>query len=155
MAKKTAKKSTKKTTPNKGASVLVRKLSVKTVYGKVSRALTESVHVMRAYGVATGTMAGETDNGEWTALLGKFKAINPKTGVESMSTKLFMPDVAQEIIVATLQNGAEAVEFALDIYADPDESSTTGYTYSAVPLTEDGADDALDRLAGALPALTQ
>ena len=138
---------------------LVKKLSVKSVVGDVKKMVAagdikKSTPVMRAYGKATGIQTGTSDNGDWVAFKGEFKGINLLTGEEYGSGKLFMPDVASDLLEGMLVGEeVNGVEFGFDLLVKPDASSATGYVYEAEPLIKPAQDDTLSRLAADLPAL--
>jgi len=138
---------------------LIKKISVKTVCGNIKKMIAsqpegeeKSVPVMRAYGTATRTQTGEGDNGPWVAFVGQFKAVNLLDGVEYTSGKMFLPDVASDLLEGAL-GAAENnnVEFAFDIIAVPDEASATGYVYQAESLIEPEKDDTFSRMEKTLP----
>jgi hypothetical protein len=122
---------------------LQKKISVAKVFGKINAAIIAkaggtSIHVMRVLGSASGVKTGVSDFGEWSALTGQFRAMNPETGETTDAAQLFMPDVAQEMVIAQLTGGAVAVDFAFDLFAELDETSSVGYTYRATPLLNEG-----------------
>jgi len=138
---------------------LIKKISVKTVAGNVKKMIAaqaegkaKSIPVMRVYGVATRMLTGEGDNGSWVAFIGQFKAVNLLDGVEYTSGKLFLPDVASDLLEGAL-GAAEtnSVEFGFDVIVVPDESSGTGYVYQAEPLIEPEKDDTFSRLEKVMP----
>lgn len=145
----------------------VKKLSVATVFGKIDlKAVINSdapVPVMRVFGMAVGTKTGTSAYGEWTALVGRFKAVNLATGEESEAAQLFLPEVALiPLKVALAQAGNQAVTFAVDIFVKKSTNTKPGgvpyeYTFENVRPVEE--DDPLVRLeaeiaknAPALPA---
>ena len=94
-----------------------------------------------------------SDYGDWKALTGQFRATNPETGEQTDAATAFMPDVALDMIVASLAAGATAVDFAFDIFAVLDESSSVGYTYRASPLLQAAEDSPINRIAAKLQAM--
>jgi hypothetical protein len=137
---------------------LQKKLSVAKVFGKitavkVAQAENQVLKIMRVFGSATGKKTGVSDFGEWVALTGQFRAINPATGETFDSATLFLPDVALDLIVAQLDGGAQAVDFAFDISAVADESVAVGYSYRASPLIEAEAESPLARLEAKLASV--
>ncbi len=132
---------------------LVNKLSVKAIIGGKGNILEtvmkdkENEHIVaRIIGIASGIKTGEGDNGPWTGLTGQFKGVNVLTGEEFRSGILFMPSVAQDMVVGALMGDTKAVEFGFDITAKYDEESATSYVYGAVPLFESSESDPLSML---------
>jgi hypothetical protein len=129
----------------------VKKLSVATVYGKIDLKevlnAEKPVPVMRAYGVAVGTKTGTSAYGDWTALIGQFKAVNLKTGEVSEAAQLFLPEVAlTPLRVALSRNENRSVRFALDIKVQPAKNSKPGgvpYEYTFEHLLPPAEDDPL------------
>ena len=128
----------------------VKKLSVATVWGKISLAdliAQRRIHVMRVLGVAVSTKAGTSNYGDWRCLAGSFKATNPATGEISEAAVLFLPDVALvPIEVGLHMPGAHGVEFALDLFveyvADKPGAKAGGspYEYTFEPILTAAAD---------------
>lgn len=130
---------------------LQKKLSVAKVFGKVNAAVIAKaadgvLNIMRVMGSAIGIKDGVSDYGEWTSLVGQFRAVNLQTGETYDSANLFLPDVAGELIIAQLKGGATAVDFAFDISAVLDETSQIGYTYRATPLVAAEEESPITRL---------
>ncbi len=119
---------------------LQKKISVSKCFGKVTAArIAKADGVLKLgqiMGQASGTKTGVTDFGEWTALTGRFRAINTETGEVSDSGVCFMPDVALDLVLGELNAGAKAVEFAFELSAVADESVAVGFTYRAAPLLQ-------------------
>ena len=90
---------------------ILKKISVKTVCGSISKALIaqlkdnggKSVAVMRVLGVATGSKTGQTAFGAWTALTGSFEGTNLETGEIYKAQNLLMP-------MGFCENGALALQ---------------------------------------------
>ena len=137
---------------------LVKKISVKVVVGNVKKMVAsgeikEKTAVMRVYGIASKIVTGTSDNGDWVAFLGQFKAINLLTGVDFTSGKLFLPGVASDLVEGAINgDGANAIEFGFDVLVEPDESSAVGYIYQAESLIPPSDDDTLSKLEKTLTA---
>jgi len=131
---------------------LIKKLSVKTVCGNIKKMVAAeeikgATPIMRVFGTASRAVVGESDNGPWVAFVGQFKAVNLLDGTEHQSGKLFLPDVASDLLEGAVSaNEAGSVEFGFDILAVPDESSAVGYVYQANSLIKPAEDDTLLRL---------
>lgn len=122
----------------------IKKLSIAKCAGKMTlKRILEGggkLAVLRVVGMALGVKQGESDYGAWTALIGDFGVTNLIDGEQFRGATLFLPDVALLPIQVQLQKpGAQAVQFALDVYACEDETSSVGYSYTVDHLvkTED------------------
>ena len=138
----------------------VKKLSVATVYGKIDiKTIVNAsapVPLMRVFGMAVGTKTGTSAYGDWTALVGRFKAINLDTGEESEASQLFLPEVALiPLKVALAQAGNQSVTFAIDVFAKQATNTKPGgvpYEYTFENIREPSEDDPLVRLAAEIAA---
>lgn len=144
---------------------IVKKISVKSIFGDVKAALKkgtiqDGTAIIRVIGIASGTKTGNTQFGDWTALLGQFKGTNLVTGEQFTSGKCFLPESAMELIVPVVVAGNTA-EFAVDIGVKENDSLAIGYEYTVTPLIQQGSTDAMERLesavaeTAALPAPTK
>lgn len=147
---------------------LVAKLSMKTVFGNARSALPEndgetSGPLVRIVGTAGSTKSGESNFGEWLAFIGQFQAVNLRTNESFRSGKLFLPSVAQDMLLGAMTSvDAAGVEFAFDIGIRRNDSAQVGYEYVVVPLLDVSESDPCARLmkqlasdvATALPAPT-
>lgn len=135
---------------------LIKKISVKTVVGNVKKMVAneeikEKTAVMRVFGVASKVVTGTSDNGDWVAFIGQFKAINTVSGEEFASGKLFLPGVASDLLEGAVNSDeANAVEFGFDILVEPNDASATGYIYQAESLIAPSEDDTLARMEKAI-----
>lgn len=111
---------------------LLSKISVKTVCGNVKELPNENL--MRVIGIAKGTFTGTTNFGEYVGFKGQFKAINLATGEEFSSGKLFLPEIAQNLVEGALSE-TESVEFAFDL-GKKEADNAVGYEYTIQPLIE-------------------
>lgn len=143
---------------------LLKKLSVKTVCGDMKKwarenflaedSTLETQDVLRVIGIANKLETGEGDNGAWVAFKGSFKCVNLMTGEECRGGKLFLPDVASDLIETALSDeNNDSVEFGFDISIMKNEKSAVGYEYSATPLLEAKEADPLAALEQSIPAL--
>lgn len=124
---------------------IVSKISAKKIVGKVKKP-TETVYHMQVYGIATGTKAGESNFGPWTALTGQFRAKNLETGEVSQSGVCFLPEIALNLITPKLDaKNVEGVEFALNIGVTPANNSV-GYEYVVTPVIAASENDPLEQL---------
>ena len=133
---------------------LIKKMSCKTVCGDVKKLAREqlvdgvkTVAIMRVIGVAQGMVTGTGDNGDWVSFKGGFEGTNLIDGAVYKSGKLFLPEVAEDLVVAALNTeGNEAVNLAFDISILEDAASATGYVYTATPLMEVEENDPIEQL---------
>ena len=145
---------------------LVKKLSAKTVIGKVKEHLPKDekggiikgveVALMRVIGLASGIKTGNSTYGEWTAFTGTFKAINLRTGeIIIGATQLFVPEIVEGLLIEAVRGSdGNPVEVAFDIGAVGNDSEV-GYEYTARPLFERvaTASDPMAQLEARLPSL--
>ncbi len=141
---------------------LQSKLSVKNCFGKIKPTVPDGdggyqvaeENILRVVGVANAIQHGESDFGVFAALIGMFKVTNLKTGEVYSGAKLFLPDVAANMITGALEN-SNAVEFAFDIGTRARPDLPIGYEYTAESLLDAGnALEALESKLKALPALS-
>jgi hypothetical protein len=144
----------------------LKKLSVATVWGKIDAKTvlnaTEPIALMTVYGMAVGVKTGTSSYGDWTALLGQFKAIHAETGELFESPQLFLPEVALvPLRVALAAGDARSVKFAIKLLVKESASRKPGgsvYEYTFENVLAPAEDDpilALEsemRKQGLLPA---
>lgn len=140
----------------------IKKLSVATIFGKISikdllAAPETTMPVMRVIGLAMGVKKGDSNYGEWTALLGTFQCTNLQTGEASEAATLFLPEVALiPIQVALSAEGVRGVEFAIDIsvrYVENGKPGGVPYEYTWTPLLPPDQNDPITRIKNKLLAL--
>lgn len=142
---------------------IAKKLSMKGLVGNVKAHVKElengqQIALASIAGIVRGTKSGESNFGPWVALTGDFMAqpaVGDKVGNRCRTGVLFLPDVAQDLVlplVSGLGKG-DGIEIAFEIGAEADETSNTGYVYTAQFLTEPEENDPLEALISkALPA---
>lgn len=138
---------------------LTKKLSVKSVVGNIKLmvrdgAIKDGDQIMRVYGTASALATGTSDFGDWVGFKGNFKAINLITSEAFASGKLFLPDVAGDLLEGAVSGSDGAVEFGFDIAIEYDDQSATGYIYTATPILEPAEDEALSRIEAAFKRLS-
>lgn len=125
-------------------SKMIKKLSVKTVYGDVKplRKLENGTEtkVMTVFGMATGSKSGQSTLPDgtisnWVGLTGFFEGINPVSGEVFQSTSLFLPDIALNMILPMVLQGKNP-EFALEIIVVTSDTSNVGFEYSFKPIAQ-------------------
>lgn len=137
---------------------LIKKLSAKTVMGAVKSLAKELkagevLDCFEVIGKTIDTKTGETDNGDWVSFTGRFEAVNLITGIVYRAGNLFLPSVAEELVLQALEESEGGVELAFRVSIREDESSATGYVYEVAPLMAPHEDDELARLRESLPQL--
>lgn len=127
---------------------IISKISIKTVYGTVKPASVPAEGILpiaRVYGIATKTKTGMSDNGDWTALIGEFEAVNVVTGESFSSSKAFLPAAAQGAIEVAMDATDKPVEFAYEIglrFAENDY----GYIFDVTAIQSPNQKDSLSKL---------
>lgn len=94
----------------------------------------QPVKLMRVLGQCTGFKADESDNGPYVQLSGQFVATNMLTGEEVATARAILPDAIGDLVSASIKSGAEAVDFAVEIFVEYDEAAATMYKFSAQSL---------------------
>lgn len=134
---------------------LVKKISISKLIGNIKNMLIASSksggengfdwiepidqNLMRIVGNATSVGSGVSAFGEFIFFKGRFRASNLLTGEEVESGKLFLPDIAQDLIHGALNavgDKSGGVDFAFDIGIKIDAQSATGYVYTCTPLLD-------------------
>lgn len=127
----------------------IKKLSIAKCSGKMTaKRVIEAggkLPVLRVVGMAVGVKSGRSDYGDWTALIGDFGVTNLVDGEQFRGSTLFLPDVGLTPIHAQIAAGARGVQFAMDVFANEDESSPVGYSYTVEHLVK-AEDDLISRL---------
>lgn len=142
---------------------ITKKVSARTLVGNVKSYIKDlqngqDMDIMRVVGLANGLKQGETNFGEWTALIGSFVAeplVGEKAGKRVRTGQIFLPDVALNLVVGAVENLAkgESVELAFTIGVERDDDIMIGYVYTASFLVEPEINDPLEMLMQkALPA---
>lgn len=157
--------------------MMIRKISPKTVMGKVVIPLkadgkpyvnedgeptkfpyTVLYHV---FGMAHGTKTGTSDNGPFCAFLGSFEAVRAKDGQRYQSGQCFVPKAIEDLLVSAMKAGQKedstaSVEFAIEVGIEFAQTSI-GYAYVVKNLVKtknaDPLADLRARLAQQHPTL--
>jgi len=129
----------------------LKKLSVKTVYGKpeFEKDAKDGAEfsVMQVFGQAQGVKAGTSNFGDWEALTGNFEAVNLDTGEAYRGAQLFLPTLAHEpLVMAMKANPDTPIDFAIEVTAKKDSSVAVGYCYGMKTLIETETADPLKAL---------
>lgn len=141
---------------------IVKKLSGKVLVGNVKTYVKDlqegqSVELFQVVGIARKIKTGISNFGEWEALMGEFVAealVGAKAGQRYRTGQLFLPDVALNLVASELTSGnINGIQLGFKVGAMVDETSSTGYVYTAEFLMEPEENDPLESLiAKALPA---
>ncbi len=119
----------------------LKKLSVKTVYGKIKLPDdVDSVDIMRIIGVANATKTVTTTFGDSTGLKGQFKATTPGDDNDYRASTAWLPDVIIDEISLALsvaEGEMPSVQFAYDITAVRRDDLPIGYEYICTPLIKE------------------
>lgn len=150
---------------------LIRKISARHVVGSVKAIAPREnadgslprdiVPLFRVFGQATGIKKGESDNGPWTALTGRFEAVSlvpdPETGELEMAQfaapQCFLPEPTNSMIATELESGdINSIEFGFEVGVKAAKTAV-GYEYTCSPLMERGGADPLAALREKMKAL--
>ena len=82
-------------------NTLIRKVTAKSICGKMVPP-SKAKRLFSVYGIATKTKSGSTDYGSWTALVGRFEAINIETGEVFEAPVCFLPEPLNTMIAEAL-----------------------------------------------------
>lgn len=134
---------------------LLRKISTKTVMGKIPDKPEKQTNLFTVYGVAEDTKSDESSYGMWTALLGDFEVIRLEDGKRFRGPVAFLPEPFMTMTIKAVERAKASneqaggsdvgVEFACVVGIRPGNTKT-GYEYTCDPLTEHRASDRLERL---------
>lgn len=132
--------------------------------GNVSK---DVIPLYRIFGQASGIRKGESDNGPFTALTGRFEAVivaaDPETGEVDQKTfaspECFLPEPMNAMIADELDrrdaNGkreVQSLEFAFEVGVKAAKTSV-GYEYTCTPLIERQGADPLAAMREKIAAL--
>jgi hypothetical protein len=145
-----------------GKRTIVKKITSKSVAGKISleKLIAHNTanpgSVMPLYGViglAADFVAGQSEHGPYVRLLGQFKAINVETGEEFRSGACILPGAASDLVFGALRGlgeGGGSIEFALRVGVKRDETSAVGYVFVIEQVYEPTKQDAIGALESRL-----
>ena len=149
-------------------STLIRKVTAKSICGKMT-APEKAKRLFSVFGIATKTKSGSTDYGMWTALVGRFEAVNIETGEVFEAPQCFLPEPLNTMIaealdeVVTDDEGNESrvntsVGFSVEVGIKPSDVPI-GYEYTTKENVKADTADPLAALrestAKTLPAPTK
>lgn len=149
-----------------GGSKVLTKLTMKEFIGKKAQLLAYAiggkanddavtgapVKLLRVVGQVTGFKTDESDYGPYTQLNGIFVGTNMQTGEQVQVARAILPGAIGELLSNAVRNGAEAVDFAVEVYIEYDEAAATMYKFSTRSLMEPEAPKAVDSIMAKLAA---
>lgn len=127
---------------------LVSKLTVKTVGAQPARHSVKAPTMLATiFGRCTAKEAGTSDHGEYVKFKGEFEGFNVSNGESYRANVLIVPKILEALLDQAINTeDNNAVDFAVEIWAEPNEKSITGYSYGVKPLIEPKESDALAAL---------
>lgn len=127
---------------------LVTKLTVKTIGAQPTRhTIKQPTMLATVFGRCSNKEAGTSDHGEFVKFKGEFEGFNVSNGESYRSGVLIVPKVLESLLdQAITLDDVNAVDFAVEIWAEPNDKSITGYSYGVKPLIEPAESDALAQL---------
>jgi hypothetical protein len=144
----------------------LKKMSAKSILGNVKRFVPmdakrdiidgEKVQLFRVFGLARALKKGQSDNGDWLAFIGEFRAqrLDKETGEIAVygSNTLFLPACAEMLLAPVVaDNDGSGVEFSFDIGLVGRPSSSVGYEFTADSVLQVKESAAIMDLAAKLP----
>ena len=117
----------------------------------------EPARLYQVYGIATGSVSGITDMGDFTKFTGQFEVSNLVTGEISRSAQLFLPESVSALLESQLKTEStsdtfKGVQFAFEIGAIYTKDSATEYEYTTKNLMPDSETDVLSSMRKQLTA---
>ena len=127
---------------------IVSKLTIKTMKAQPARHSVEKDNLIATiYGRCTDKKAGTSDHGEFVRFIGEFEGINADTGEAYRSGNMIVPKTLEALLdQAIILDETNAVDFAVEVWVEKNESSITGYSYLVKPLIKPAESDALASL---------
>lgn len=144
MATKNTKSETKSQTAAPSAPQVVRKLTVKSVYGNVLvKDIPEGgeLKICRMAGIAKAVDRGQSNYGDWEALVGDCAATNYTTGEIFVGSSCFVPGamgpaLCNALESAQMEDAAATLKFAVDVSVKVSERDANKYEYVVRPVIE-------------------
>lgn len=110
------------------------------------------VKLLRVFGQVTGFKTDESDYGAYTQLNGTFVGTNMQTGEQVNVSRAILPGAIGELVSSAIKNGAEAVDFAVEVYIEYDEAAATMYKFSTRSLVAPETPKPIESLMARLQA---
>lgn len=127
---------------------LVSKITIKSIKAQPKKHSVEQDTLLATlYGRCQDKKAGSSDFGEFIRFKGEFEAVNAESGDVFKSNEMIVPRILEGLLDNAITADENAsVDFAMEIWAEANEASITGYSYTVKPLTEPQESDALQEL---------
>lgn len=124
---------------------IVSKLTVKTMKAQPARhSIKGEEMIATIYGRCTDKKPGTSDHGDFIRFKGEFEGVNAATGEVFRSGELIVPKVLESLLDSAISlEDANAVDFAVEVWVEPNERSITGYSYAIKPLIKPAESDVL------------
>lgn len=124
---------------------IVSKLTIKTLKAQPARHSVEAEEMIATiYGRCTDKKPGTSDHGDFIRFKGEFEGVNAKTGEVFRSGDLIVPKTLESLLDSAISlEEANAVDFAVEVWVEPNERSITGYSYTIKPLIKPAESDVL------------
>jgi len=134
------------------ATILLKKMVTKNIVkGKIIDAVKGHadgtvVPLYTVFGQATSYKSGESNYGPWNVFNGTFEAVSAQDGDIYRSSKVFIPDPMENMLIKALNDGAALVEFGLVVSAKKRDDLDRGYEYIISPTIEVSTSDTLSNI---------
>lgn len=160
--------------PSADGANLVRKISPKTVCGKVKLPtkpgkgydsdgneiqieVPYAAKLFTVIGVSHGIKTGTGDNGPWVAFLGSFEATRASDGQVFQAGQCFIPKAVEDLLVSSMRAGQKddpqaSVQFAIEVGIKPADTAV-GYEFTVKNLVKTQNADPLALLRREMLAL--
>jgi hypothetical protein len=120
---------------------LVKKITMAGIFGNIKLIVKpmkdgDTKDLLQVFGIANGTKTGESDFGPFTGLRGQFKAKNLLDQKEYVSSLLYLPPVANDLVLGQFVGGTKEVTLGFILSVTCDMEQQIGYVYTAKPLFE-------------------
>jgi len=133
----------------------IAQLTIKAIGGDGKKAIKDEkqVYMGRIYGEVSEIKIKEARSGEtYKLILGEFRGVNA-AGEGFESNKLMLPGTLLEQLEAKLKTAdGNAIKFGYDIFSNPDEKSTIGYSYAYKQIIKTEAHDRLQAMTAEVSA---
>jgi hypothetical protein len=144
---------------------IINKMSAKAVAGKIPNMVlerdedgkptqfSEDVILAKIIGIASDTVTGKTQYGDFVGFVGQFKGTNVADGEIFISSKLFLPDLVTSMVASALKDSdGSGVEIAIAVGVRG-ANNAFGYEYIVKPLIEPKQSDSISQIESRIAAL--
>jgi hypothetical protein len=136
------KKTENQTIENKKSVRVVKKVTVKDIFGtfntdKIPEG--KELALCRIAGIANGTTSGVSQYGPWHALTGDFAGTNKETGEISIASACIVPGAMGDALVnavtsALKEDASASITFSVDVFAVVSQRDVKKYEYIVRPV---------------------